>query len=134
MLTLNPRKSLRVENLLYLLLGSTLPAVIILFIFLTHLTGNLHKELINNVEKMVKVAESDVGNLLNRFKVNIIKQAHADFVVELIEAGDEATDSLPRLIKHLKVAAQVETAAFYDPNPVVSLEHKGLYWSKVPGT
>jgi 2-oxoisovalerate dehydrogenase E1 component len=25
-------------------------------------------------------------------------------------------------------------ASFYDPNPVVLLEHKGLYWSKVPGT
>ena len=25
-------------------------------------------------------------------------------------------------------------AAFYDPNPVIMLEHKGLYWSKVPGT
>ena len=25
-------------------------------------------------------------------------------------------------------------AAFYDPNPVVVLEHKGLYWSKTPGT
>ncbi|MBX2900821.1 MAG: tungsten formylmethanofuran dehydrogenase [Cyclobacteriaceae bacterium] len=25
-------------------------------------------------------------------------------------------------------------AAFYDPNPVVMLEHKGLYWSKVSGT
>ncbi len=25
-------------------------------------------------------------------------------------------------------------AAFYDPNPVISLEHKGLYWSKLPGT
>lgn len=25
-------------------------------------------------------------------------------------------------------------AAFYDPNPVIILEHKGLYWSKVPGT
>lgn len=25
-------------------------------------------------------------------------------------------------------------AAYYDPNPVVMLEHKGLYWSKVPGT
>lgn len=24
--------------------------------------------------------------------------------------------------------------AFYDPNPVVIFEHKGLYWSKVPGT
>ena len=24
--------------------------------------------------------------------------------------------------------------AFYDPNPVVVFEHKGLYWSKVPGT
>ncbi|MEO8584380.1 MAG: thiamine pyrophosphate-dependent enzyme [Flavitalea sp.] len=25
-------------------------------------------------------------------------------------------------------------AAFYDPNPVVMLEHKGVYWGKVPGT
>lgn len=25
-------------------------------------------------------------------------------------------------------------AAYYDPNPVVMLEHKGLYWSKVKGT
>lgn len=25
-------------------------------------------------------------------------------------------------------------AAYYDPNPVVMLEHKGLYWSKVPDT
>jgi 2-oxoisovalerate dehydrogenase E1 component len=25
-------------------------------------------------------------------------------------------------------------AAFYDPNPVVMLEHKGLYWSKIPST
>lgn len=25
-------------------------------------------------------------------------------------------------------------AAYYDSNPVVMLEHKGLYWSKVPGT
>jgi 2-oxoisovalerate dehydrogenase E1 component len=25
-------------------------------------------------------------------------------------------------------------AAYLDPNPVVMLEHKGLYWSKLPGT
>jgi 2-oxoisovalerate dehydrogenase E1 component len=25
-------------------------------------------------------------------------------------------------------------AAYEDPNPVVVLEHKGLYWSKIPGT
>lgn len=25
-------------------------------------------------------------------------------------------------------------AAFLDPNPIIMLEHKGLYWSKVPGT
>jgi len=25
-------------------------------------------------------------------------------------------------------------AAFYDPNPTVMLEHKGLYWSKIKGT
>lgn len=25
-------------------------------------------------------------------------------------------------------------AAFHDPNPVIMLEHKGMYWSKLPGT
>jgi len=25
-------------------------------------------------------------------------------------------------------------SAYYDPNPVIVLEHKGLYWSKIPGT
>lgn len=25
-------------------------------------------------------------------------------------------------------------SSFYDPNPVIIFEHKGLYWSKVPGT
>lgn len=25
-------------------------------------------------------------------------------------------------------------SSYYDPNPVVILEHKGLYWSKIPGT
>src|SRR5690606_11444758 len=25
-------------------------------------------------------------------------------------------------------------SAYYDPNPVVLLEHKGLYWSKIKGT
>lgn len=25
-------------------------------------------------------------------------------------------------------------SAYYDPNPVIIFEHKGLYWSKVPGT
>lgn len=45
-------------------------------------------------------------------------------------------------IKGLKVAYPSNAAdmkglmkaAFLDPNPVVMLEHKGLYWSKVPGT
>ena len=45
-------------------------------------------------------------------------------------------------IKGLKVAYPSNAAdmkglmkaAYYDGNPVVMLEHKGLYWSKVPGT
>lgn len=45
-------------------------------------------------------------------------------------------------IKGIKVAYPANAAdmkgllkaAYYDPNPVVMLEHKGLYWSKVPGT
>jgi 2-oxoisovalerate dehydrogenase E1 component len=45
-------------------------------------------------------------------------------------------------IKGIKIAYPSNTAdmkglmkaAFLDPNPVVMLEHKGLYWSKVPGT
>lgn len=45
-------------------------------------------------------------------------------------------------IKGIKIAYPSTTAdmkglmkaAYYDPNPIVMLEHKGLYWSKVPGT
>ena len=45
-------------------------------------------------------------------------------------------------IKGIKIAYPSNAAdmkglmksAFYDPNPVVMFEHKGLYWSKVPGT
>ena len=45
-------------------------------------------------------------------------------------------------IKGIKVAYPANAAdmkglmkaAYQDPNPVIMLEHKGLYWSKVPGT
>lgn len=53
-----------------------------------------------------------------------------------------SVESILANIKGIKVAYPSNAAdfkgllkaAFYDPNPVVMLEHKGLYWSKVPGT
>lgn len=53
-----------------------------------------------------------------------------------------SVESLLANIKGIKVAYPSNAAdlkgllkaAYYDPNPVVILEHKGLYWSKVPGT
>lgn len=55
-------------------------------------------------------------------------------------SGTVESSILP--IKGIKVAYPSNAAdmkglmksAFYDPNPVVMFEHKGLYWSKVPGT
>jgi 2-oxoisovalerate dehydrogenase E1 component len=51
-------------------------------------------------------------------------------------------ESLLLTIKGIKIAYPSNAAdmkglmkaAFLDPNPVLMLEHKGLYWSKVPGT
>ena len=51
-------------------------------------------------------------------------------------------ESLLLSIKGIKIAYPSNSAdmkglmkaAFLDPNPVIMLEHKGLYWSKVPGT
>lgn len=53
-----------------------------------------------------------------------------------------SVESLVLSIKGIKVAYPSNAAdmkglmkaAFLDPNPVIMLEHKGLYWSKVPGT
>ncbi len=53
-----------------------------------------------------------------------------------------SVESVVLQIKGVKVAYPSNAAdmkglmksAFYDPNPVVIFEHKGLYWSKVPGT
>ena len=53
-----------------------------------------------------------------------------------------SVESMVANIKGIKVAYPSNAAdlkglikaAAYDPNPVVMFEHKGLYWSKVPGT
>lgn len=53
-----------------------------------------------------------------------------------------SVESILTNIKGIKVAYPSNAAdlkglmkaAYYDPNPVIMLEHKGLYWSKVPGT
>lgn len=53
-----------------------------------------------------------------------------------------SVESMLANIKGIKVAYPSNAAdlkglmkaAYYDPNPVIMLEHKGLYWSKVPGT
>ncbi len=53
-----------------------------------------------------------------------------------------SVESMLLTIKGIKVVYPSNAAdmkgllksAFLDPNPVVMLEHKGLYWSKVPGT
>lgn len=55
-------------------------------------------------------------------------------------SGTVESSILP--IKGIKVAFPSTAAdmkglmksAFYDPNPVVMFEHKGIYWSKMPGT
>ena len=55
-------------------------------------------------------------------------------------SGTVESSILP--IKGIKIAYPSNAAdmkglmksAYYDPNPVVIFEHKGLYWSKVPGT
>ncbi len=55
-------------------------------------------------------------------------------------SGTVESSLLP--IKGIKIAYPSNAAdmkglmksAYYDPNPVVMFEHKGLYWSKVPGT
>ena len=59
-----------------------------------------------------------------------------------VEEGKEILPTTLLSIKGIKIAYPSNAAdmkglmkaAFYDPNPVVMLEHKGLYWSKVPGT
>ena len=53
-----------------------------------------------------------------------------------------SVESVLAQIKGIKIAYPSNGAdlkglmksAFYDPNPVVILEHKGLYWSKIKGT
>ena len=55
-------------------------------------------------------------------------------------SGTVESSILP--IKGIKIAYPSTAAdmkglmksAFYDPNPVVMFEHKGIYWSKMPGT
>jgi len=60
----------------------------------------------------------------------------------LSNGNSSSVESVVANIKGVKIAYPSNGAdlkgllksAYYDPNPVVIFEHKGLYWSKVPGT
>ncbi len=112
----NPKKSFRGEIFCYILFGALLPALTILVIFSQYLTANLHTELKNHVERMQKVAASDVDHLITKFKFNIGEQSKADFVAALLGASEDVGGSLKKLASHLKQAANVETASLYNSN------------------
>ena len=68
------------------------------------------------------------------------------FLLEAYGSGgpyhSSSVESILTNIKGIKIAYPSTGAdlkglmksAFHDPNPVVMLEHKGLYWSKIHGT
>ncbi len=117
-INLNPKKSFQVGIFCYILLGALLPALVILFLFSRYLTANIHTELVNHVERMQKVAASDVDHLVTNFRSNVAEQSKADFVAALLSANEGVEDSLHKLALHLQKTTQAEFAALYKSNGV----------------
>jgi len=79
MITINPKKSLRIEVFLYLLLGSFIPALIILLISAKQLQENLHTALMSKTKGGREVAYADLNSLVNGFKSSITALSKEEF-------------------------------------------------------
>lgn len=136
MITINPKKSLRAEIYIYLLLGSLIPSMIILFIYSKKLHDNLHSVIVNKIEDGNEVVRTDLEFLFDSFKSSTAALAKEDFFIELLGGGEETRDSLARLAAHRKRTTATEIFTIYkidgtmlvstDKNKVLQLDNKFL--------
>lgn len=112
----SPNRSLRVEVFLYLLLGSFIPALIILLISAKQLRDNLHAELISKTEGGREVARTDLDSLVDNFKSSIASLSKEEFLLEFLEAGEESHENLALFVAHRKRTTASEKVAIYKEN------------------
>ncbi len=125
MITINPKKSLRTEIFLYLLLGSLIPALIILIIYSKKLHENLHAVIINKAEDGGEVYRTDFQSLKSKFKLGVAALSKETFLIELLTAGEEGRDSLKKVAAFRKRTAGAEIFTIYnaDGSRLVSTEN-----------
>lgn len=116
MITINPKKNLRMEIFLYLLLGSLIPALIILLISVKQFRKNLHAELISKTEGLREIARADLGSLVDSIKSSIARLSQREYLLEFIEAGEKAHESLALFAAHIKQTTVSEKVAIYNNN------------------
>lgn len=130
MITINPKKSLRTEIYLYFLLGSLAPALIILSIYSKKLHSNLHALIVQRSDLGREVANTDLEFLISNFKSSVLALSREDFLIELLEAGKEASNSLKLLVVHRKRTTMSDKIAIYnndkDGSMLVSSEEGSL--------
>jgi len=115
MLTFNPKKSLRAEIFLFLLLGSLAPALIILFLYTKQLTESLHKTVIEKTEGMgVKVVRADLDSLITTFQSKVIALSKEEFLIDLLATGEEGHKRLDQLVGHRQRTTGSKIVTIYD--------------------
>lgn len=124
MIVMNPKKNLRLEIFLYLLLGSLLPAFIILFISEKYFQEKFHSDLHSKTEAAMKVAYADLTSIVESFKSNLALLSKEEFLTEFLGAGEEAKESLSRFSTYVKRTTPAEIVAVYrnDGSLIVSTD------------
>lgn len=128
MIVINPKKSLRIEIFLYLLFGSLIPALIILFIFAKQLQENQFTNLVDKVEEGMEVVLADLDSSVDSFKSSVALQSQENFLIDLLKAGKEAQDSLVELAAYLKEISNAKIVSIYknDGSALVTTEKKTI--------
>ena len=113
MATFNPKKSLRIEIILCILIA-IVPALVILFFSVQHVQQDLKKELIERAEGAQKTVATTLENLIKNFKSSVANQSKEEVVLELLNAVEKSEEEVLKIIQYFKKTADVKEVTIYN--------------------
>ena len=113
MASFNPKKNLRLEIILYILIAF-LPSLIILFFSVDHIQQALQNELIQRTNAAQQTVLAHLENSIYDFKSSVGNHSKKDIVLELLSMGDTSGGSALKILNRLRESANVSKVAIYN--------------------
>ncbi len=103
-----------------LLFGSMVPALLLLFFYTNQLQESLHTTIEEKTEQVgIKVVHSDLDFLIADFKSKVIALAKEEFLIGLMDTGENAIKNLKQLVDYRKRTTASKAITIYNYQGII---------------